>query len=283
MRKILIIWDFSKDVAPMLDKAAALLKGSAASFHFVAFISHDTIEKTGISNTATIAALVEQTLSAHQLSQAPHKVFAVHQDDITSWVRDLCADQHYDLVIKAGHRTEQLFYTPTDWQLIRALHIPLLLVSDKPQRQHKAVVAAIDLQNDSAVQQELNSKVAEFAWRIARHNEAILHLVQVVPVNPVLQDLDLTSGAAALEKSAPALQAKLEAFAKAEQLTDYQIHLQAGVVEQEIQQLTKKLKASLLVMGSIGRTGLSGLLLGNTAEKVLQHLHHDVLIVKPGQ
>ncbi|WP_306522958.1 universal stress protein [Rheinheimera sp.] len=281
MRKILIIWEFTNNVLPMLDKAASLLKGNAVTFHFVAFISHDTIQKTGISNTTTIAELVEQSLSAHQLSEAPHKVFAVHQDNIANWVSEICAGQHYDLVIKSGHRTEQLFYTPTDWQLIRHLPIPLLLVSNQPQRQQKSVLATVDLLNVSPVQQELNRKVTEFAWRIARHDGATLHLVQVVPVNPVLQDLDLTSGAAVLEKSAPALLAKLEAFAAAEQLTDYQIHLQAGVVEQEIQQLSKNLKASLVVMGSIGRKGLSGLLLGNTAEKVLTRLHTDVLVVKP--
>lgn len=281
MRKILIIWDFSNDVAPMLDKAASLLKGSAASFHFVAFISHDTIKKTGITHTSTIAALVEQSLSAHQLSAAPHKVFAVHHDNIANWISEICTEQHYDLVIKFGHRTEHLFYTPTDWQLIRHLHTPLLLVNNQAQRPQKAVLAAIDLQNNSPVQQELNRKVAEFAWRIAQHDGASLHLVQVVMVNPVLQDLDLTSSAAVLEKSTPALMAKLEAFVAAEALTNCKIHLQAGVIEQEIQQLSKKLKASLVVMGSIGRKGLSGLLLGNTAEQVLEHLHTDVLVIKP--
>jgi universal stress protein E len=34
-------------------------------------------------------------------------------------------------------------------------------------------------------------------------------------------------------------------------------------------------------MGSMGRNGLAGIFLGNTAERVLRHWHGSVLVVKP--
>jgi nucleotide-binding universal stress UspA family protein len=37
----------------------------------------------------------------------------------------------------------------------------------------------------------------------------------------------------------------------------------------------------LIVMGTVGRSGISGLFIGNTAEKVLQKVDCSVLAVKP--
>jgi universal stress protein E len=45
--------------------------------------------------------------------------------------------------------------------------------------------------------------------------------------------------------------------------------------------LTDQLRADLVIMGAVSRSGLKGLFLGNTAEDVLDRLHCDLLIVKP--
>ena len=38
----------------------------------------------------------------------------------------------------------------------------------------------------------------------------------------------------------------------------------------------------LIVMGTVARTGITGIFIGNTAERVLSRLPCDVLVVKPG-
>jgi universal stress protein E len=45
--------------------------------------------------------------------------------------------------------------------------------------------------------------------------------------------------------------------------------------------LTEQLRADVVVMGALSRSGLKGLFLGNTAEDVLDRLHSDLVIVKP--
>ena len=45
--------------------------------------------------------------------------------------------------------------------------------------------------------------------------------------------------------------------------------------------LTDQLRADVVIMGAVSRSGLKGLFLGNTAEDVLDRLHCDLLIVKP--
>jgi nucleotide-binding universal stress UspA family protein len=45
--------------------------------------------------------------------------------------------------------------------------------------------------------------------------------------------------------------------------------------------LATQLKADLVVMGTVGRSGIPGLLMGNTAETILDQLSCSVLVMKP--
>ena len=55
----------------------------------------------------------------------------------------------------------------------------------------------------------------------------------------------------------------------------------AGVPEVAISQVVKQLNCQLVIMGSVGRKGISAALMGNTAEAVLAELNCEVLCLKP--
>jgi len=59
------------------------------------------------------------------------------------------------------------------------------------------------------------------------------------------------------------------------------IHLLKGNAETLIPLLAKRKRIELIVMGTVCRTGIEGLFIGNTAEKVLQQVDCSVLTVKP--
>ena len=48
-----------------------------------------------------------------------------------------------------------------------------------------------------------------------------------------------------------------------------------------ISAVARKVRADLVVMGAVSRSGLKRLFIGNTAERVLNTLPCDVLVVKP--
>jgi nucleotide-binding universal stress UspA family protein len=48
-----------------------------------------------------------------------------------------------------------------------------------------------------------------------------------------------------------------------------------------IHQLSESLNADLIVMGALGRNGIPGLFIGNTAEEVLQNTRVSIMAVKP--
>lgn len=58
-------------------------------------------------------------------------------------------------------------------------------------------------------------------------------------------------------------------------------HLIKGAAQEVIPNLAAELNVDLVVMGTVGRTGISGFLIGNTAETILNRLDCSVLAVKP--
>ena len=58
-------------------------------------------------------------------------------------------------------------------------------------------------------------------------------------------------------------------------------HLIKGYARKEIPLFTKEINADLVIMGTVDRTGIPGLFMGNTAESILNQLDCSVLAIKP--
>jgi universal stress protein E len=58
-------------------------------------------------------------------------------------------------------------------------------------------------------------------------------------------------------------------------------YVEEGLPEDVIEDVANRLDAELVILGTIGRTGLSAALIGNTAEHVIDRLNCDVLALKP--
>jgi nucleotide-binding universal stress UspA family protein len=61
----------------------------------------------------------------------------------------------------------------------------------------------------------------------------------------------------------------------------WQTHLRHGPAEQVVPELVSEYQIDLLVMGTVARSGLDGVLIGNTAERVLDDVRCSVMAVKP--
>lgn len=59
------------------------------------------------------------------------------------------------------------------------------------------------------------------------------------------------------------------------------MHIKEGPADVLIPSMAKELDAVVTVIGTVARTGLSGALIGNTAEVVLDAVETDVLVLKP--
>lgn len=189
----------------------------------------------------------------------------------------------YDLVM-AGTRGkgawQQLFLGSTARRLIRKCPVPVWVVKRQPAETPATILVAVDTSDASrpAVQQ---------AARLADCVGAELHVVHVVEHEIPEHLLDLKSandsGRSVREWVEEEATQDFEKFLASMQASQKvkQRHLLWGAPGERIVNLAKEIHAELVVLGTVGRTGLEGLLLGNTAENVLVHCDCDVLAVKP--
>lgn len=192
----------------------------------------------------------------------------------------------YDLVIKGTHDHDVLksmIFTPTDWHILRKCPCPVLLVKDHDWPQGGNIVAAVNAGSQQEQHQSLNQRVITKAQQMAAMLKANTHLVNAYPGTPVNiaieipefnpQEYNSTMKAHHADAAA--------ALARQHDITTTNAHVLEGMPEDVIPQLAKQLDAEMVVIGTIGRTGLSAAIIGNTAEHVIDRLDCDVLAVKP--
>ena len=61
----------------------------------------------------------------------------------------------------------------------------------------------------------------------------------------------------------------------------YKLHMAKGDPRRALPRLVARHRPDVIVMGTVGRTGIAGLIVGNTAEEVLMQVTCSVLAVKP--
>ena len=190
-----------------------------------------------------------------------------------------------DFILKPlrQHNTlKRVFYTPTDWNLIRLCPTPLILVSDQPVIHGKAIVAAIDVGDEDKAHQDLNTVVMEQATRLASILEAPLHLVyaysRLIIANPV-PTADPLAYQIMRDKYASE-HAAVIAVASLYDIPDERVHLREGTAADVVTACAEEVDAGVVVLGTVARSGASGLFVGNTAESVLEKTKKDVFVVK---
>jgi len=187
---------------------------------------------------------------------------------------------------RAAHVAPWLLHF-TDWELLRNSTIPVLLVKNRRAYRKPNVLAAVDPGHEFDKPATLDDEILRFGGTIADALHGALHAVHAY--NPLL------IGATARELAAPngIAEAQAKAAARAHALVDPKLaamgiararrHVVDGFAIDVIEQVTRKIHAGILVMGAVSRSGWRRLFIGNTAERMLDRINCDILIVKPRQ
>ncbi|MEM9181870.1 MAG: universal stress protein [Pseudomonadota bacterium] len=183
------------------------------------------------------------------------------------------------------NRWQRLTLSNEDWETIRHCPIPLLLARSDTADRYQQVIAAIDPLHLDDKPASLDQKILHHASGLAKLHSAPLKVVNVVVPTQLAPMGGMESAMAVCEVSEQVLDAHKDATSRlmeAEKCSrGADSHVVVGNPEEEIVELANATSGSLVVMGGVSRTRLQRLLIGSTAERVLDKLTGDVLIVKP--
>lgn len=194
--------------------------------------------------------------------------------------------ENYDLVIKGTHQHDKfksVIFTPTDWHILRKCPCPVLLVKEHKWPSNGNILAALNVGSDEAEHHSLNIKITKEAKQLAQLIQGNTHLVNSFPGTPVNIAIEIPEfnsneyNDAMLKHHEQAMIAHANEF----DISVINTHVKEGLPETVIEQVAINIDAELVILGTVGRTGISAALIGNTAEHVIDQLNCDVLALKP--
>ncbi|UXY54780.1 universal stress protein [Pseudomonas tohonis] len=175
---------------------------------------------------------------------------------------------------------KRFLLTPDDWKLLRYCPGPVLMVKTDTPWTNGVILAAVDVGNSDGEHRTLHASIISHGYDIAGLAKGTLHVISAHP-SPMLSAADPTFQ---LKESIEArYRAECRAFQEEFDISDERLHVEEGPADVLIPHVAHKLKAAVTVIGTVARTGISGALIGNTAEVVLDSLESDVLVLKPDE
>jgi universal stress protein E len=193
-----------------------------------------------------------------------------------------------DLIVAechAGRRIAPLLLHLTDWELLKHSPVPVLLVKNRTRYERPVLLAAVDPTHANAKPTHLDDEILKAAVTMQRALRGSLHAVHAfvpIPTDATPAELLNEHASATLEARARAkARARLDGALGKVRLGRGHRHLAGEHPAHAIPRLARKIRCDIVVMGAVSRSGLRRLLIGNTAERIVDDLTCDVLVVKP--
>lgn len=194
------------------------------------------------------------------------------------------------LLLAESHRHSRLarpFLSNTDWDLIRKCPCPVWLSKSSRALIQGPVLAALDPLHAHAKPAQLDAVILEHALGIARGKpgRVLACHAYTLPAPPVIDGaVDaywIGMSAAEIDQYEKTLQRELRRLTDKYRIPSANRLIVRGDPVFALPRLAKQRRAAAVVMGAVSRSAVKRLFIGHTAERVLDTLGCDVVIVKP--
>ena len=194
------------------------------------------------------------------------------------------------LVVAATRRHvpgARLVLRNTDWELIRHCPVPLLLVKSSRDYRRPAILAAVDPFHAHARPADLDARLLAAGKSCAQLLHGRLHVFHAymplvsVAMAPISTAPMLTIPPEVEEEHGAQISRAIDRLAASAGVPRARRHVHMGDVAGELAAAARDTRAGIVVMGAVSRSALKRLFIGNAAERVLDNLECDALIIKP--
>ncbi|EKO4007422.1 universal stress protein UspE [Vibrio fluvialis] len=297
--KILVVADINHDEQPALARAMQLAAKSKSTSRITFFLpiydfSYDMTSMLSVDERDAMRRGV-----IHQREQWMKKVAEPYVDESVMFdvkvvwhnrpyeaiIGEVFAGEH-DILIKGTRKhdvLESVIFTPTDWHLLRKCPTPVLLVKNATWPEDANIIASVHVGSEVETHLQLNDIMVDQLLSLTSRLGATPYLVNAYPVTPAnitieLPEFDPTTYTDAVRGHHLT---SMKALRQKHGIDEAQTIVQQGLPEDVIPEAAEKLSAAMVILGTTGRTGLSAVFIGNTAEHVIDKINCDVLALKP--
>lgn len=297
IKSILVVVDPTREEQPAVERAAVLAEKFGADLelfccHYVslalayplpaAIPSYD-IRSRFLSEQGERMAAMAETLGNKGIKATTDVRWEFPLDE---GILRKVEESSPELVLKDTHHHTALgraIFSPTDWNLMRGCKAPLWLVKPDPWPAEPTLLTAVDPFHTHDKPAALDHELLASGLYLEKQLKGALHVVHAYSALSYLP-APLLEGAAVPVGDATASQAHhqegLNELMARYSVTAERVHLLEGMPREALPAFCRQIEANLTIMGAVSRGRLKRLVIGATAEAVLDQLSSDVLILK---
>jgi universal stress protein E len=288
LNKILVVIEADADEQPALTRAVQLAEKSGAGLELILADFNAYLEDGFYFDPVQAKQLRyehgDQRLSELESLAEPLRKQGLEVSALTAWgnpphaeiVRRV-TESKPDLVLKSTrhhNKIARLLLSNADWELVRYCPAPLMLVKGGDWPEAPLFLASVDPDHVHDKPASLDQRIIAAARGLASAFSGSVRLFHSAWIPPL-------SGVFPLKPDSAAESKKLQELADSNGLSAEACHWSDEEISESLPAYAAESGASVVVMGAISRSRLDRILIGNTAEKVLDALECDVLVIKP--
>lgn len=279
--QILALWDNSDPAHTAIAKALDIAHKAGANLHVLACVSEPAAPEASDRDITHLSEEIGKFVDEHGREDVQSDIAIRLHHDVAQAVNELSVEKSIDLVVAATSAYHHGDHDPKTWDLIRNTPLPLYLVTREKRKTKPAVLTTIDIDDSDALQRNINTNVLKSARYFSGLFDQRVEAIHNIPMSKVTLELDVFQPGDILNRDGQQAYDALVRILKDNDMSIDKPIVTAGETAKNINRMASRMKADLMVVGSVGRKGIKGFLLGNTVEDVLKHARCNVLVVRP--
>lgn len=302
LSKILAVIDPTVKEQPGMHRAAWLAKKAGAELELLICYYNEYLSGDRLFDSPSLEKAREEVIGSHakhlEEMAEPLRADGVVVTTSAIWdhplyegiVRHAVASEA-DLIVKDTHHhsaVARALLTNTDWNLIRTSPAPLWLVKPHDIASEPVFVAAIDPMNEHDKPAALDDEILQTSKFLADTVGGNVHAFHsydpriavatatanaYIPVSLPFDEIE--------QQMHEDHQKRFDEITSFHGIEDDKCHLVAGLTHEELPIIAESQKVDVVIMGAVSRNQWKRLFIGATAERTLEHLPCDLLIIKP--
>ena len=302
LKKILAVVDPTVAEQPAVQRAGWLAKAMGAELELLVCYYNEYLSGDRLFDSPSLEKARDEVIQNHEKHletiAEPFRADGVVVSTSAIWDHPLyegivrrAVESGADLVVKDTHHhsaVTRALLTNTDWNLIRTCPMPLWLVKPNDMADTPVFVAAIDPMHQHDKPAALDDEILHVSKDIAAKVAGDVHAFHAydpriavatatanayIPVSLPFDEIE--------QQMHEDHKKRFNEITQFHKVDDDKAHLVAGLTHEELPMIADKLKAEVVVMGAVARNRWKRLFIGATAERTLEDLPCDLLIIKP--